>query len=88
MYPGIGAFVIASITFPLGFGRFIGSQITTHHQMIDMFNNLTWSSPNLTVAEADIVRHWVPEGTNVFVNLLCYFGFHVSYRIGFNNVSY
>lgn len=81
MYPGVGAFIIASITFPLGFGRFIGSEITTHHQMLDLFNNITWSSSNLSVTEAEMVRHWVPEGTNVFVNMVCYTCFHVSLMI-------
>lgn len=78
IYPGLGAFIISTITFPVGFGKFIASEITTHHQMTDMFNNITWSRANLSVSEAEIVHHWVPEGTNVYVNLFCYFCFHVS----------
>lgn len=77
IYPGLGGFIIASVAFPLGFGRFIASEVTTHHQMTDLFNNITWSKANLTVTEADALHHWVPEGTNVFGNLVSYTGFHV-----------
>lgn len=80
IYPGLGAFIIASITFPLGFGRFIASEVTTHHQLTDLFNNITWSKANLSVSEVDALHSWVPEGTNVFGNLFSYFGFHVRTR--------
>lgn len=78
MYPGLVGLIIASITFPLGYGKFIASQVTTHHQMVDLFNNITWSKTNLSVSEAELLHHWVPEGTNVFGNLSCYVVFHVS----------
>lgn len=78
IYPGLWAFVIATISFPSGFGRYIASEVTTHHQMTDMFNNITWSKANLSVSEAEILHYWVPEGTNVFGNLFCYSSFHVS----------
>lgn len=79
IYPGVCAFVIATLSFPRGFGKYMAGAVTTHQQMTDLLNDITWSKDNLTVVEMEALRHWIPEGTNVFVNIFCYFVFHVSF---------
>ena len=83
IYPFLGAFVVSTLTFPNGFGQFIASDLPTHHQMLGLFDNLTWSKDNHTDEEMETVQHWTVEGVSVIVNLVCFFVYHVSLVIFF-----
>ncbi|KAI4454529.1 chloride channel protein 2 [Holotrichia oblita] len=69
LYPGIVAWIVASISFPLGTGQFIAGDLTTHQQVVSLFSNFTWTKDNLTVEEQDLVNHWITPYSGVWVSL-------------------
>lgn len=79
LYPGIIALLVASISFPLGFGQFIAGELSTHEQVMQMFTNFTWTKDDLTVEQAAIVKNWTTPYTSVFVNLV----FYILFTVGF-----
>lgn len=78
LYPGIVSLIVATLSFPLGFGQFIAGELSTHEQVHQLFSNFTWSKNELTVEQAAIVSNWRTAGTNVFINLIVYLLFTVS----------
>ncbi|XP_055916791.1 chloride channel protein 2-like [Eupeodes corollae] len=72
LYPTIIAFVVATISFPLGTGQFFGAELSTHEQLTELFSNFTWSGNDPTVGQAAIISHWKTPGTSIFLNLACY----------------
>lgn len=70
---------IATITYPKGLGKFLGGEISTHEQFLELFSNFTWSQDNLTLEQEHIVSHWSnPHSDGVLLNLLCYLLYNVS----------
>ena len=74
MYPGLVTFIITSITFPLFLGQFMGSEMTTHSQVLTLFSNFPMTKPNLTVEEHEYVKYWL-GGEYVKDILINFFGF-------------
>ncbi|XP_058813577.1 chloride channel protein 2 isoform X2 [Topomyia yanbarensis] len=72
LYPGILALIVATLSFPLGFGQYIAGELSTHEQVLQLFSNFTWSKHELTVEQAAIVSNWRTAYTDVFVNLFIY----------------
>ncbi|XP_055837032.1 chloride channel protein 2-like [Episyrphus balteatus] len=72
LYPTIIAFIVATISFPLGTGQFFGSELSTHEQLTELFSNFTWSGDDPTVGQANIISHWKTPGGSIFLNLTCY----------------
>lgn len=69
LYPGIVSLLVASVCFPLGPGRYMAGDLTTHDQVAQLFTNFTWTKDDFTVEEAEILRHWSTDHSNVFVSL-------------------
>lgn len=78
LYPGIVALIVSSISYPLGTGRFIAGELSTHEQVHELFTNFTWTAAELTVEQATIVNHWSTEYTDVFFHLTAYMLFTVN----------
>ncbi|XP_043936452.1 chloride channel protein ClC-Kb-like isoform X1 [Protopterus annectens] len=57
MYSALIAFLLASITFPLGLGQFMGSRLTMKEHLISLFDNKQWVliSQNSTIIRPDAV---------------------------------
>ncbi|PSN46228.1 Chloride channel protein 2 [Blattella germanica] len=81
LYPGIVSLIVASMSFPLGLGQFMAGDLNSHDQVTGLFTNFTWTKTNLTVEEAEIVRHWVTPYTDVFVSLAGFTLFHFFFSI-------
>uniref|UniRef100_A0A6E8VCB6 Chloride channel protein n=1 Tax=Anopheles coluzzii TaxID=1518534 RepID=A0A6E8VCB6_ANOCL len=72
LYPGIVALIVATLSFPLGFGKYIAGELSTHDQVHQLFSNFTWTKHELTVEQAAVVSNWRTPETNVFANLIIY----------------
>lgn len=77
LYPGIVALIVSSISYPLGTGRFIAGELSTHEQVSQLFTNFTWTKSDLTVEQATIVNYWSTAYTDIFFNLGAYLLFTV-----------
>lgn len=77
LYPGIVTLLVASVSFPLGLGQFIAGDLTTHEQVTALFINFTWTKPNHTVEEMNILQHWSTPHTDVFIGLFGFIAFTV-----------
>lgn len=64
--------------FPPGVGQFMAGGVGAPEQIINLFSNFTWSSPNLTVAQMEIVRNWSTYRSGIFCHLSVFIAFTVS----------
>lgn len=72
------ALIVSSISYPLGTGRFIAGELSTHEQVHQLFTNFTWTASELTVEQATIVNYWSTEYTDVFFHLSAFMLFTVN----------
>ena len=75
IYPFCISFLIASLTFPAGPGAFQAADVSSHHQIHNLFSNYTWTrnASDMTVEEYDHVKHWKdPVYGNIFIVLSVY----------------
>ncbi|XP_023659535.2 chloride channel protein 1-like [Paramormyrops kingsleyae] len=75
VYPGVVTFLVASLTFPPGFGQFFAGELMPRESVNSLFDNFTWSKiwnspvpPGLGKSAA-----WLHPDVNVFVILLLFF---------------
>jgi len=70
---------VAAISYPNGFGKFIGGELSTHEQVSHLFTNFTWTQHDLNVEQSAIVAYWTnPYTQDVFTNLTLYLLYTVS----------
>ncbi|XP_055373776.1 chloride channel protein 2 isoform X2 [Condylostylus longicornis] len=81
LYPGIIALIVSTITFPLFTGQFIAGELSTHEQVTQLFTNFTWTRPDLTIEQTEVVSNWMTPYTDVFINLACYVVFTFFFSI-------
>lgn len=81
------ALIVATLSFPHGFGQFIAGELSTHEQVHQLFSNFTWTKHELTVEQAAIVGNWRTPYTEVFTNLVLYLLFTVSFVNDLCNVT-
>ncbi|XP_033764396.1 chloride channel protein 2-like isoform X1 [Pecten maximus] len=73
IYPGLVAFMIASLTFPPGLGQFFAGNLTSRQAINELFSNITWTSGQAdNLAEEEIISHWKHPDTNIYVNLVIF----------------
>ncbi|XP_077998012.1 chloride channel protein 2-like [Glandiceps talaboti] len=72
IYPTIVAFVISSLTFPLGLGQFMAGEITQKQALDELFSNTTWTTGQADVDNADVLSHWKHPHTNIYVSLVVF----------------
>ncbi|MPC12761.1 Chloride channel protein 2 [Portunus trituberculatus] len=78
LFPLLLTVGIVSLTFPTGSGQFFAAHLTTHHQVVELFSNVTWTKEDHTVHEFELVENWRTPWTGIFINLLLYITFTVS----------
>ncbi|XP_030565657.1 chloride channel protein 2-like [Drosophila novamexicana] len=81
IYPGLLALLISTLTFPLGTGQFLGGDLSTEDQLIELFSNFTWTEKDMSAEQANIVAHWQTKHTSIFGNLISYTLFHYFFSI-------
>ena len=60
---------VASMFYPLGFGRYLATTLSTDQQVNALFVNFTWLSEDLSAEQADRLSNWDVANTNIFVCL-------------------
>ncbi|XP_071494370.1 chloride channel protein 2-like [Diadema antillarum] len=70
IYPTIVAFIISSITFPLGLGQFMAGELTQKQQINELFSNTTLGNDPEDIEEENIYKPW--HRPNVFVTLVVF----------------
>ncbi|KAJ6653612.1 hypothetical protein lerEdw1_009046 [Lerista edwardsae] len=73
VYPGVITFVIASLTFPPGFGQFMAGELMPREAISSLFDNFTWvkhiDDPQILGRSAV----WLHPNVSVFVIILLFF---------------
>ncbi|KAK9407904.1 chloride channel protein 1 [Crotalus adamanteus] len=73
VYPGVITFVIASVTFPPGFGQFMAGELMPREAISSLFDNFTWvkhtEDPQLLGRSAV----WIHPKVSVFVIIILFF---------------
>lgn len=62
----------------MGLGQFMAGDLNSHDQVSGLFTNFTWTKPNLTVQEAEVIGHWRTPYTGVFCSLAGFALFNVN----------
>ncbi|XP_050544371.1 chloride channel protein 2 isoform X2 [Daktulosphaira vitifoliae] len=81
LYPSLITFLILSMTFPLGIGKYIAGDLTVNDQLRGLFSNFTWTKEEFTIEESEMMNHWRTENTNVFVCLSAYVAYNFVFSI-------
>ncbi|KAJ7990614.1 hypothetical protein DPEC_G00302220 [Dallia pectoralis] len=71
LYPVLVTILVSSLTFPPGFGQFMGSQLTQKESLLSFFDNRTWSKANITedYGYPDFSHVWKHPQVNIYVTL-------------------
>ncbi|XP_062505166.1 chloride channel protein 2-like [Corticium candelabrum] len=71
IYPLIVVFVISTLEFPGGFGKFMAGELTQKQTIDQLFSNFTWSAEGaLDKAQDNVVQFW--NKPNVYVSLVLF----------------
>nr|XP_033814644.1 chloride channel protein 2 [Geotrypetes seraphini] len=74
LFPALVTLLIATLTFPPGFGQFMAGQLTQKEILVTLFDNRTWAKQG--VAEEfeyiGIAEAWKDPRSNVFVTLVTF----------------
>ncbi|XP_064415425.1 chloride channel protein 1 [Latimeria chalumnae] len=73
IYPGVVTFVIATLTFPPGFGQFMAGELMPRESISSLFDNYTWTKHigNTQVLGKSAV--WIHPNISVFLILVIFF---------------
>lgn len=70
IYPGVVTFVVLSLLFPPGLGKFMAGMLTNAGAVNEMFGNTTWSTREAeTYEEEMMLSRWRGPWNNVFYTL-------------------
>ncbi|XP_070561074.1 chloride channel protein 2-like isoform X2 [Ptychodera flava] len=72
IYPTIVAFVISSLTFPLGVGQFMAGELTSKQALNELFSNTTWTTGQADMDDAEVISHWKHPNSNIYVTLVIF----------------
>ncbi|XP_054858564.1 chloride channel protein 1 [Eublepharis macularius] len=73
VYPGVITFVIASVTFPPGFGQFMAGELMPREAISSLFDNYTWVKHTEDPQILGKSAVWIHPKVSVFVILLLFF---------------
>ncbi|XP_053540273.1 chloride channel protein 1a isoform X3 [Ictalurus punctatus] len=75
IYPAVVTFVIATLTFPPGFGHFMAGELMPREAINSLFDNFTWTKIWGAPAPPGLGRSsaWLHQDVNVFIILLLFF---------------
>ncbi|XP_058840046.1 chloride channel protein 2-like [Topomyia yanbarensis] len=75
LYPVIISFIIATLQYPNGLGRYTAGELNGHQHFHHLFSNFTWSKSELDPKEAQIVAQWTTPHTSAIANLSIFLAF-------------
>uniref|UniRef100_A0A670ZPN6 Chloride voltage-gated channel 1 n=1 Tax=Pseudonaja textilis TaxID=8673 RepID=A0A670ZPN6_PSETE len=73
VYPGVITFVIASLTFPPGFGQFMAGELMPREAISSLFDNFTWVKHTEDPQILGRSAVWIHPKVSVFVIILLFF---------------
>uniref|UniRef100_A0A6Q2WWL9 Chloride channel protein n=1 Tax=Esox lucius TaxID=8010 RepID=A0A6Q2WWL9_ESOLU len=75
IYPGAVTLVIATLTFPPGFGQFMAGELMPRECINSLFDNFTWTKLSATAPPPGLGRSsaWLHPDVSVFLILLLFF---------------
>ncbi|XP_060623383.1 chloride channel protein 2 isoform X2 [Anolis sagrei] len=74
LFPALVTLLIATLTFPPGFGQFMAGQLTQKETLVTLFDNRTWAKQGLAeeFEYISVSEAWKHPHTNVFVTLVVF----------------
>ncbi|XP_061493737.1 chloride channel protein 1 isoform X1 [Rhineura floridana] len=73
VYPGVITFLIASVTFPPGFGQFMAGELMPREAISSLFDNFTWVKHTEDPQILGRSAVWIHPKVSVFIILLLFF---------------
>ncbi|XP_053156554.1 chloride channel protein 1 isoform X2 [Hemicordylus capensis] len=73
VYPGVITFLIASVTFPPGFGQFMAGELMPREAISTLFDNFTWVKHTEDPQILGRSAVWIHPNVSVFVIILLFF---------------
>ncbi|KAF5907712.1 chloride channel protein 1-like, partial [Clarias magur] len=75
IYPGVVTLIIASFTFPPGFGQFMAGELMPRECINSLFDNFTWTKVWDPTAEPGLGRSsaWFHSEVSIFIILILFF---------------
>uniref|UniRef100_A0ABM5FRC4 Chloride channel protein 1 n=1 Tax=Pogona vitticeps TaxID=103695 RepID=A0ABM5FRC4_9SAUR len=73
VYPGVITFLIASLTFPPGFGQFMAGELMPREAISSLFDNYTWVKHTEDPQILGKSAVWIHPKVSVFVIILLFF---------------
>ncbi|KAJ1121472.1 hypothetical protein NDU88_000009 [Pleurodeles waltl] len=73
IYPGVITFVIATLTFPPGFGQFMAGELMPRESISSLFDNQTWTKHMDNTQGLGRSAVWIHPKVSVFVILSLFF---------------
>ncbi|XP_049680330.1 chloride channel protein 1 [Accipiter gentilis] len=73
IYPGVITFLIASVTFPPGFGQFMAGELMPREAISSLFDNYTWAKYTGDLQILGKSAAWIHPKVSVFIIILLFF---------------
>ncbi|NXG38248.1 CLCN1 protein, partial [Dromaius novaehollandiae] len=73
MYPGVITFLIATVTFPPGFGQFMAGELMPREAISSLFDNYTWAKYTGDPQILGKSAAWIHPKVSVFIIILLFF---------------
>ncbi|XP_051778104.1 chloride channel protein 2c isoform X1 [Erpetoichthys calabaricus] len=74
LFPALVTLLIATLTFPPGFGQFMAGQLTQRETLVTLFDNRTWARQGIAeeFEYISISEAWKHPHANVFITLVVF----------------
>uniref|UniRef100_A0A8B9SHD2 Chloride voltage-gated channel 1 n=1 Tax=Anas platyrhynchos TaxID=8839 RepID=A0A8B9SHD2_ANAPL len=73
IYPGVISFLIATLTFPPGFGQFMAGELMPREAISSLFDNYTWAKHTGDPQILGKSAAWIHPKVSVFIIILLFF---------------
>uniref|UniRef100_A0A8C8BMQ5 Chloride voltage-gated channel 1 n=1 Tax=Otus sunia TaxID=257818 RepID=A0A8C8BMQ5_9STRI len=73
IYPGVITFLIATVTFPPGFGQFMAGELMPREAISSLFDNYTWAKYTGDPQILGKSTAWIHPKVSVFIIILLFF---------------
>ncbi|KYO46496.1 chloride channel protein 1 isoform B [Alligator mississippiensis] len=73
LYPGVITFLIATVTFPPGFGQFMAGELMPREAISSLFDNYTWVKYTGDPQVLGKSAVWIHPNVSVFIIILLFF---------------
>ncbi|NXK94833.1 CLCN1 protein, partial [Formicarius rufipectus] len=73
IYPGVITFLIATVTFPPGFGQFMAGELMPREAISTLFDNYTWIKHTGDIQILGKSAAWIHPKVSIFIIILLFF---------------